>query len=306
MNLSTAIPLVLLLGAAPLQAQHDHASHTIIPDAVLQAQLEEVRAATACYQDHARAEKDGYRLFGAEGPLMGEHWYHPDLTHGPLNLKRPSTLQYATIDGRRVLVGVAYTLYQRPREPLPEGFSGRDDQWHTHDVVELARELTRGRPVLRWITKRRAERGRIGAGDGRSRLTMVHAWIWSDNPGGVFAAEHRALPWLRAGLPSAAAAGASRETAMGVSLLLPSGCEGRARADRLMRPDRSQRRALAAACQRTATHVRAARAAQPGELNRIAAESWQALAAERARVLRPEQLAWASALEATAMHARGH
>lgn len=109
----------------------------------LAAQLAQVRAATARYRAHANAVRDGYRRFGREGPLMGEHWYRLDLTHGAFDVARPSILQYAVLGGERGLVGVAYTVYRRPGEPLPEGFAGEG-----------------------------------GAGDGRTRLTMVHAWIW--------------------------------------------------------------------------------------------------------------------------------
>ena len=135
-----SISLLVLLAAAlpaPVLAQehvHDaHATHALSArDAEAQrAQIEAVRAATERYRDHANAVKDGFRLFGQEGPLMGEHWYRRDLVGLPLDLRRPSTLQDANIGGRKVLVGVAYSVYRRPGEPLPEGFAGADDHWHT-------------------------------------------------------------------------------------------------------------------------------------------------------------------------------
>ncbi|HEX5727738.1 MAG TPA: hypothetical protein VFX98_19865, partial [Longimicrobiaceae bacterium] len=191
-----ALPLALPLAA---QAGHAHAHPAEEHSPELHAQLEEVRRATERYRDHAAAVRDGYRRFGQEAPLAGEHWYRPDLVGIPFDLRRPSTLMYATVGGRRELVGVAYTVYRVDGEPLPEGFSGGADTWHVHDVRRLALALSEDRPFLRWLVERRMDRGKLGH-EGRPLLTMVHAWVWSDNPDGVFAHHNRALPYLRAGL----------------------------------------------------------------------------------------------------------
>jgi hypothetical protein len=277
--------------AAPLGAQaHDHAhpASTVAPE--LDAQVERVRQATERYRDIGVARREGYRLFGAEGPLMGEHWYHPDAVRRPLDLARPSTLQYATIGGRKVLVGVAYTYYRRPGEPVAEGFAGTGDAWHTHDVTRLARTATARRPLLRGVVERRIRRGRVGAGDGRTLLTMVHAWVWLENPDGMFAQQHRALPYLRAGLPASHAEGAGEEAALGVSLLAPDGCAAEVRrTDRLAGLSRGQANELRRACDRHAAAVRAVRDGPAPALNAAAGRAWPAYLADRACVLRPEQ-----------------
>src|SRR5687767_4024426 len=123
------VPILMILAAATAPAaaaQHSHAGRAepAPPTSrghspALAAEIARVRAATERYRDHANAVADGYRLFGAEGPVMGEHWYHPDLTKRPFEISRPSTLQYASIGGRKVLVGVAYTVYHHPGEPVP-------------------------------------------------------------------------------------------------------------------------------------------------------------------------------------------
>jgi hypothetical protein len=256
--------------------------------AELRAQIEAVRSATERYRDHANAVKDGYKLFGAEGPLVGEHWYHPDLTRRPFDVSRPSTLQYATVGGRKVLVGVAYTVYHRPDEPVPEGFAGADDHWHTHDVAKLARAFVADRPVLRWVVNRRLARG-----DGKTHLSMVHAWVWSDNPDGVFAGEHRALPYLRAGLPPEWAASAGREAVQGVALLAPAACSGEVkRTDRLAGTSARQERELAAACERASAMVRAemGRERTAEAVHAAAKRAWTELETARARILTPDQL----------------
>ena len=302
MTILRTLPLVAILYAMPVPAlaqhSHGHDGHAAHPagreahSPELRAQVEAVRAATERYRDHASAVRDGYRLFGSEGALMGEHWYHPELTKAPLDLARPSTLQYATIGGRKVLVGVAYTVYRRPGEPEPEGFAGALDRWHTHDVARLARAAVAERPLLRSIVNRRIERGRVGAGDGRTLLTMVHAWVWLENPDGLFADQHRALPYLRAGLPAEWAAGAGEAAAQGVALLADGGCRREVeRTDRLARLGRDEERALAAACARSAADVRTVvgRDRDAAAVNRAAAGAWERYLGERRRVLTPEQ-----------------
>jgi hypothetical protein len=289
------ITVAASLAGAPLSAQgHDHAhpvaSTSPASAASVEAEVEAVREATARYRDIDVARREGYRLFGMEGPLMGEHWYLPDAVRRPLDMARPSTLQYATIGGRKVLVGVAYTYYRRPDEPLPEGFAGAGDVWHTHDVTRLARAATAERPLLRAIVDRRIRRGRVGAGNGRTLLTMVHAWVWSENPDGMFAQSHRGLPYLRAGLPASHAAGASEDAAMGVSLLAAEGCEDEVRrTDKLASLSRGQSRDLRRACDRQAEAVRASRTSSASTLNAAAERAWTAYLAERGRILRPEQ-----------------
>lgn len=275
---------------APSGGAHDAAASSS-PE--LDAQLEEVRAATARYRDHAAAIRDGYEQFGRlEGPLMGEHWYDSDIVEQPLDLSRPSTLMYATIDGERELVGVAYTVYRRPEDPMPEGFVGDQDQWHVHDVAEIARTAVADRAILSWILERRIAAGKVGGGDGRTHLTMVHAWVWSENPDGVFAQDNRTLPYLRAGLPALYAAEGDEPAAQGVALLAEDGCDQEIqRLDFTVKLDGYQEDELRQACGRAAAEVDAAFATDLGAdgLNAAASQSWAQYEAARDQALRPEQ-----------------
>ncbi|HSU13981.1 hypothetical protein [Longimicrobium sp.] len=307
------IPLLflILIAAATISlparavAQHEHAAmdgghgaHGAAPlsardSAELAAQVQAVRAATARYRDHASAVADGYRRFGQESPLMGEHWYRPDLVGRPLDLQHPSTLQYVNIGGRKVLAGVAYTVYRRPGDPVPAGFAGSADAWHTHDIAHLADAATEDRPLLHGIVRRRIRNGRVGP-EGRTLLTMVHAWVWLDNPDGMFAQEHRALPYLRAGLPSTWAAGADEAVAQGIALLAPGACAGEVRrTGQLARTDGAQNRMLASACEQSAARVRAAlaRRREAATVNAAAARAWTGYEAAHDRILRADQRA---------------
>lgn len=280
----------------PVDAHAMHAAAPMPPrdSAELAAQIAGVRAATERYRDHANAVADGYRLFGRESPLMGEHWYRKDLVGRPLDLRHPSTLQYANIGGRKVLVGVAYTVYRRPGDPVPEGFAGSLDHWHTHDMVHLAETVSEDRPFVHWLVERRIREGKLGLPGGRTLLTMVHAWIWLPNPDGMFAMQHRALPYLRAGLPAAWAATGDTASALGVQLIAPDGCSQTVDGvSRLAQTDRAQERTLTSACEQEGAQLRAAlvRRRDPREVNAAAARAWSGWLAARDRILRPEQLA---------------
>ena len=282
-------------------AGHDPAPHHEAGEAeALARQIAAVRKATAKYQEIREAQRDGFRRFaGGEAPLVGEHWYRRDLVDAPLDLSRPSTLMYATLAGERRLIGVAYTVYQRPGDEVPEGFAGADDVWHVHDIPELARVLTEDRPVLRWLVGRRIDRGRVGPGDGRTQLVMVHAWLWLDNPDGMFGLHHRALPYLQAGLPAewAAAPGGDEAAARGVALLDGGACTREVRVmDRIARLSFRQEDALRDACSSASERVRNARAAvaiassaAATGFNTETGKAWRSFIAARDSVLTAEQ-----------------
>ena len=278
-----------LVASTPACAQNPHVGHENHHGSPteLTAQIAAVRAATEHYRDFENAKRDGYKLFGKEGPLMGEHWYHPDVVKQPLDLNRPSTLQYVTVSGKRELVGVAYTVYNKPGEPLPEGFAGTDDHWHVHDVNKIALAISEERPFLNWIVKQRIAKGKTGAGEGRTHLTMLHAWIWSDNPEGMFALEHTGLPYLRAGLPLSLARNADEHAPYGVTLLDRRGCEWElGKVKLLAKPDRAQMQRLTSACAEATRQVRESDAAR---LNDVASRAWQDYIKVRDSTLTAEQ-----------------
>ncbi len=230
-------------------------------------QLREVEAAVARYSDFRVAEREGWRAFGGDEPLMGQHYYpprdlgYPDLTgsEAQLDFSRPSNLMYTLIDGERVLTGVAFVVRLRTGEAMPPGFEGDQDVWHAHDVYAAVQAATEERPMLRWLVGWWLDREYLSKGDDRGRLAMVHAWVTLPNPDGVFANYNRTVPYLKLGLPVAFADGGSEAAARGLDLATHDGCE-RATDGRLWiaDADRRTRRALRAACEVAAGSVRAA------------------------------------------------
>jgi hypothetical protein len=179
----------LLPPAATAQtpAHHHHGSHEV-DTALTSSFIEAARDATRRYRDRSAAIADGFRLLGPDFPAMGEHWVQPGrMVEGRLDVSRPQALSYAVIDGRPVLTGVIYARPLVPGEPMPD-FPAAGFPWHDH-----AGAIDEESVLLHHVPTQ-------GDGAGGVRLTMLHAWVWTDNPDGVFAADNWALPFVRLGL----------------------------------------------------------------------------------------------------------
>lgn len=184
--------LAACLGAAahaPAAAQATPHHH---PDAAHERAVAEfvaaVRSATQRYHDRAAAIADGFRLLGPDFPAMGEHWVQPGrMVEGRLEVSRPQALSYVIIDGRPVLTGVIFAKPLRPGDRLPD-FPQPGFPWHDH-----AGAIDEESVLLHHVPS---------AADSGSelRLTMLHAWVWSNNPDGMFSADNWALPFMRLGL----------------------------------------------------------------------------------------------------------
>jgi hypothetical protein len=158
-------------------------------DSAIQAFLEVARASTERYQRRNEAIRDGYRLLGPDFPGMGEHWIHPGLLiGGRFDPARPQVLAYARVAGEPTLVGVAYALPLAPGETPPE-FPPGESLWHDHSG-----SIDEESVLLNHVIS--GDRSASG-----HRLTMLHAWIWMDNPDGVFTDNNWTLPYRRLGIP---------------------------------------------------------------------------------------------------------
>lgn len=152
------------------------------------AVIERVREVTGRYHDLDAAIGAGYRLVGPDFPGMGEHWVHPQyLLQRDLSVERPAILSYVRIDGHPVLTGVAYARPVRSGETPPDFIA--PGLWHYHSgTVDEETLLLNPRSMDH---------------DARDqpRLAMFHAWVWTENPSGLFAQDNWALPFIRLGLP---------------------------------------------------------------------------------------------------------
>lgn len=115
-------------------------------------ELQQARASTARYRKLENAIKDGYVDINVILPNMGHHYLKPSLVDGTFDPKNPEILVYNEDEnGDMQLVAVEYA--QPINLPRPEGFSGSSDVWTYHTGFQL------------WL---------------------LHAWVWSYNPAGVF------------------------------------------------------------------------------------------------------------------------
>jgi hypothetical protein len=161
--------------------------------------IERARQATVRYQDQAFAIQDGYRRIGRDFPAMGEHWIKIGLLFdGEFDARHPEILTYAAVSGRPQLLGVAYAAPLLQGESAPDAPVGKE-AWHDHfrtihDETFLPQHHTPGH------------------GDHGPRLAMLHAWIWSTNPEGTFAADNWNIPYIQLGIkpPNDAPAAAAR------------------------------------------------------------------------------------------------
>lgn len=156
------------------------------------ALLDRARQATAKYQDVRVAEAEGYQPLGGDHPGMGVHFV---LTMEPkgFDIEKPPILLYvkdASAPGGYTLVGVGYLLNSAEGpdgQPLDPPFPKALAQWHRHDNICMLPHLDN--PGALSESECRARGGHFVA----HSQWLVHAWIWKDNPAGVFSPDNPAL-----------------------------------------------------------------------------------------------------------------
>lgn len=121
---------------------------------ILEQEIAAARAATARYHRLEAALADGFVDIDVFVPGMGHHFLAParlDATFAP---REPEILVYIEQpNGRMRLVAVEYAVPTSLVSEAPEGFTGDADVWHENTTFGL------------WT---------------------LHAWIWLENPDGLF------------------------------------------------------------------------------------------------------------------------
>ncbi|MGH2607939.1 MAG: hypothetical protein ACRDHF_02515, partial [Tepidiformaceae bacterium] len=172
--------------------------------------LAAARAGTERFRDPSAALAEGFRPVGPDFPGMGQHWIHPGLLlEGALDPARPHVLEYADIRGTLTLVGVAYVSLATGGR-VPDAFPVSPEAWHFHGGTVSEESFVRGHAL-----------GEPADSAGAPRLAVLHAWIWLDNPAGVFRTDNWSLPFARVGLE--APPGVTRGAAEAMALAAPGG-----------------------------------------------------------------------------------
>ena len=187
------LPGLLIFAGAPLLAQmssHSHglpaAASVVSPN--VRVLLDSADKAIEAYADRKVAIANGYRLVGSDLPSMGEHWLNTrHLIDGVFDVSKPELLTYLKVDGRPVLTGVVYALPLDQGQAPPSAF-GPEARWHEHNGAIDDEALL-------------PEHHNTPAAASGTRVAFVHAWLRVPHPGGMFAAENWAIPFVRSGLP---------------------------------------------------------------------------------------------------------
>ena len=153
-------------------------------------QLDTVRRATEKYQDIQLALDEGFIQSTEEVPNMGAHFVHPKRgLDGEFDPSSPEILMYTADEdlGWR-LVGTSFLLPRRlVGDEHPQAFAGPLDNWHVHYSLctgpnSISRSTTPEECAQRqglWVP---------------SYGWMIHAWVWDENPMGVFSMWNPSVP----------------------------------------------------------------------------------------------------------------
>jgi hypothetical protein len=150
--------------AYPTVVSENAHDHVLIPNGepLPVKELASARGATARYQDLQKALRDGYVDIGVVLPNMGRHLLKESLVDASFEAERPEVLVYMEdLGGRMKLVAVEYAVPLTLTDTPPDGFPGGADQWFA---------------------------------DQRFQLWTLHAWLFRENPDGIFNPTNRRVP----------------------------------------------------------------------------------------------------------------
>ncbi|MDQ6635264.1 MAG: hypothetical protein M3Z10_10980 [Gemmatimonadota bacterium] len=226
------------------------------------------REGTARFRDQQAAIEAGFRRVGVDFPAMGEHWVSPErIVVDRFDAATPSVLMYVRINGVPTLVGVAYTALLGPGASVPT-FSAAKPFWHEHNGTVVEESF----PLVGHTSP---------PGPDEAHLAILHAWVWTDNPEGLFTTDNWSLPFVRAGVPgprvpTAELAGALSLAAGGADYyLLAARTVGQLSDTEALSAERLLRAEATRLADHVA-HVRAKRALDPAD-ERELVEGWRAL-----------------------------
>jgi hypothetical protein len=153
-----ALTLIALAGSALIPAGGASVASVPLTDTP-PSELAAARSGTAKYHNIAQAEADGYVNIDVFVSGQGFHYLNsaPDVLDATFEADKPEILVYAPMplenSLRLVAVEYAVPIALSPNGP-PEGFTGNDDVWDRNEEFGL------------WT---------------------LHAWVWLNNPNGMFA-----------------------------------------------------------------------------------------------------------------------
>jgi hypothetical protein len=145
------------------------------------AMLAAAKQATMRYKTAATARRDGYIQVTQFIPGLGLHYANLKLLNAGFDAVHPPILLYEPSNaGALRLVGVAYSVPQGRSDVPPAGFPGGEDVWHYHTNLCF---LPNGSVTI--APSGAACKAKHGYFQAKTAW-LLHAWIWTSNPNGVF------------------------------------------------------------------------------------------------------------------------
>ena len=133
-----------------------------------------------------------YQPFGGDHPTMGVHFVQT-LEPKAFDIEKPPILLYQKnpgAPGGYTLIGVGY-LWNAAEgadgQPLDPPFPKSLAHWHRHDNICVLPGVENPHALSESECRQKG-----GHYIGKSQW-LVHAWIWKDNPAGVFTSDNPAL-----------------------------------------------------------------------------------------------------------------
>ena len=205
--LRRAIPLAVLVSVfghtADAQGKDDVSCEQSLPSwcglSEEQAEfLRHSRRTTEAYHRFEAAVADGFLPVGADAPAMGRHWVNiVRLYDGEIDAAKPEILMYTEVNGRKSLVGIGFGyVVSREEHATPPANPFDPDDWHIHS----------GRIDMESHRTDHKEDGLHGAGsaahgrEASAGISVLHGWVWAENPAGVLEPNNWVLPYTRLGL----------------------------------------------------------------------------------------------------------
>ena len=203
--LRRTIPLILLISVfgrtADAQEKGDGSCEQSLPSwcglSEKQADfLHHSRRASEKYHRFEAAVGDGFRAVGADAPAMGRHWVHIErLFDSEIDAARPEILMYAEVNGRDSLVGIGFGYAVAPGKPVPAN-PFHPNNWHIHsDQLDMESHRTDHEGDNLHGAGSAAHGPEASTG-----VSVLHGWVWTENPAGVLEPNNWTLPYIRLGL----------------------------------------------------------------------------------------------------------
>ena len=128
-------------------------------------------------------------------PFQGQHWIHPwRLRNAGDHFGGPSFIMFVPMHGVLRIVGIAYSRQIGHDEEVPQTLGDVHAPWHLHQMCfGIPGE---GTLLADGVADCRERGGRPTP----MQTSMVHVWTDAPSPGGPFAHDNPALPYLAVGL----------------------------------------------------------------------------------------------------------